>query len=58
MRVSSRCPPLTSPISDAKVLTGRQKPMTGIAMLFAESLTLSERARAWTREQAECGRRP
>lgn len=28
--------PLANPISDAKVLTGRQKPMTEIAMLFAE----------------------
>ncbi|MFZ2989053.1 L-talarate/galactarate dehydratase [Ideonella sp.] len=28
--------PLAHPISDAKVLTGRQKPMTEIAMLFAE----------------------
>jgi L-talarate/galactarate dehydratase len=36
LRVSS-CPlPLATPISDAKVLTGRQKPMTEIAMLFAE----------------------
>lgn len=28
--------PLASPISDAKVLTGRQKPLTEIAFLFAE----------------------
>lgn len=28
--------PLATPISDAKVLTGRQKPMTEIAILFAE----------------------
>ena len=28
--------PLATPISDAKVLTGRQKPMTEIAFLFAE----------------------
>ncbi|MFL6663971.1 MAG: L-talarate/galactarate dehydratase [Rhizobacter sp.] len=28
--------PLAAPISDAKVLTGRQKPMTEIAFLFAE----------------------
>ncbi len=28
--------PLHSPISDAKVLTGRQKPMTEVAFLFAE----------------------
>src|SRR6187200_661493 len=28
--------PLARPISDAKVLTGRQKPMTQIAFLFAE----------------------
>jgi L-alanine-DL-glutamate epimerase-like enolase superfamily enzyme len=28
--------PLKSPISDAKVLTGRQKPLTEVALLFAE----------------------
>ncbi len=31
--------PLQAPISDAKVLTGRQKPMTEIAFLFAEVAT-------------------
>ncbi|WP_258937843.1 MULTISPECIES: L-talarate/galactarate dehydratase [Prauserella salsuginis group] len=31
--------PLHSPISDAKVLTGRQKPLTEIAFLFAEITT-------------------
>ena len=31
--------PLAAPISDAKVLTGRQKPMTEIAFLFAEIAT-------------------
>jgi L-alanine-DL-glutamate epimerase-like enolase superfamily enzyme len=31
--------PLKTPISDAKVLTGRQKPMTEIAFLFAEVQT-------------------
>lgn len=36
LRVSSCYLPLATPISDAKVLTGRQKPMTEIAMLFAE----------------------
>ena len=36
VRVSSTFLPLANPISDAKVLTGRQKPMTEIAMLFAE----------------------
>ena len=36
VRVSSVYLPLKNPISDAKVLTGRQKPMTEIAMLFAE----------------------
>ena len=39
MRVSSCYLPLATPISDAKVLTGRQKPMTEIAMLFAEVQT-------------------
>jgi L-alanine-DL-glutamate epimerase-like enolase superfamily enzyme len=33
--------PLANPISDAKVLTGRQKPMTEIAMLFVEIETAS-----------------
>ncbi|MEU6704426.1 L-talarate/galactarate dehydratase [Streptomyces wuyuanensis] len=28
--------PLSTPISDAKVLTGRQKPLTAVAFLFAE----------------------
>lgn len=36
LRLSSCYLPLATPISDAKVLTGRQKPMTEIAMLFAE----------------------
>ena len=36
LRLSSVILPLATPISDAKVLTGRQKPMTEIAMLFAE----------------------
>jgi L-alanine-DL-glutamate epimerase-like enolase superfamily enzyme len=31
--------PLARPISDAKVLTGRQKPLTEVALLFAEVLT-------------------
>jgi L-alanine-DL-glutamate epimerase-like enolase superfamily enzyme len=39
LRVSSCILPLATPISDAKVLTGRQKPMTEIAMLFAEART-------------------
>jgi L-talarate/galactarate dehydratase len=36
VRVSSCYLPLQNPISDAKVLTGRQKPMTEVAILFAE----------------------
>ncbi|MEH3086608.1 MAG: mandelate racemase/muconate lactonizing enzyme family protein [Xylophilus ampelinus] len=36
IRLSSCYLPLATPISDAKVLTGRQKPMTEIAILFAE----------------------
>ncbi|MET0963639.1 MAG: mandelate racemase/muconate lactonizing enzyme family protein [Noviherbaspirillum sp.] len=36
VRVSSCYLPLANPISDAKVLTGRQKPMTEIVILFAE----------------------
>src|SRR5215210_2254704 len=39
VRVSSCYLPLAAPISDAKVLTGRQKPMTEIAFLFAEIST-------------------
>ena len=37
--LSSVVLPLATPISDAKVLTGRQKPMTEIALLFAEVQT-------------------
>jgi len=36
VRLSSTYLPLAQPISDAKVLTGRQKPMTEVAMLFVE----------------------
>jgi L-alanine-DL-glutamate epimerase-like enolase superfamily enzyme len=39
VRVSSCVLPLATPISDAKVLTGRQKPMTEVVMLFAEVQT-------------------
>ena len=39
LRISSCYLPLATPISDAKVLTGRQKPMTEIAMLFVEIKT-------------------
>lgn len=39
IRISSCYLPLAMPISDAKVLTGRQKPMTEIAMLFVEIAT-------------------
>lgn len=31
--------PLATPVSDAKVLTGRQKPLTEVAMIFAEIAT-------------------
>lgn len=41
VRVASVTLPLANPISDAKVLTGRQKPMTEIAMLFTEIETAS-----------------
>ena len=37
--LSSVILPLATPISDAKVLTGRQRPMTEIAFLFAEIRT-------------------
>ena len=36
IRISSCYLPLATPISDAKVLTGRQKPMTEVAILFVE----------------------
>ncbi|HSV82810.1 MAG TPA: mandelate racemase/muconate lactonizing enzyme family protein [Ramlibacter sp.] len=36
LRLSSCALPLAQPISDAKVLTGRQKPMTEVALLFVE----------------------
>lgn len=39
IRLSSVLLPLKTPVSDAKVLTGRQKPMTEVAMLFAELTT-------------------
>ena len=39
VRVSSCTLPLATPISDAKVLTGRQKPMTEVALLIAEVQT-------------------
>ncbi|MFC4564132.1 mandelate racemase/muconate lactonizing enzyme family protein [Nocardiopsis mangrovi] len=41
VRISSVILPLAVPISDAKVLTGRQRPMTEVAMLFAEITTES-----------------
>ena len=39
IRLSSVHLPLATPISDAKVLTGRQRPMTEVAFLFAEIAT-------------------
>lgn len=39
VRVSLAFLPLKTPISDAKVFTGRQKPLTEVAMLFAEIIT-------------------
>ncbi|GAA0462918.1 L-talarate/galactarate dehydratase [Streptomyces olivaceiscleroticus] len=36
IKLSSVTLPLATPISDAKVLTGRQKPMTEVAFLFVE----------------------
>lgn len=36
--------PLAMPVSDAKVLTGRQKPMTEIAFIFARSPRKAARA--------------
>ncbi|GAA1693342.1 mandelate racemase/muconate lactonizing enzyme family protein [Kribbella yunnanensis] len=42
VRLSSVVLPLERPISDAKVLTGRQRPMTEIVLLFAEISTAQE----------------
>jgi L-alanine-DL-glutamate epimerase-like enolase superfamily enzyme len=42
-RIASVTLPLSTPISDAKVLTGRQSPMTEVAMLFAEITTAEGR---------------
>src|SRR5215213_4340564 len=39
VKLSTVTLPLETPISDAKVLTGRQKPMTEIVLLFAEITT-------------------
>ena len=39
VKLSTLTLPLDTPISDAKVLTGRQKPMTEIVLLFAEIST-------------------
>ncbi|WP_399067537.1 L-talarate/galactarate dehydratase [Streptomyces winkii] len=39
IRLSSVRLPLDTPVSDAKVLTGRQRPMTEVALLFAEIAT-------------------
>ena len=36
VKVSYAVLPLAQPVSDAKVLTGRQKPLTEIAFVFAE----------------------
>jgi L-alanine-DL-glutamate epimerase-like enolase superfamily enzyme len=43
VKLSSVVLPLEQPISDAKVLTGRQKPMTEIVFLFAEIATTDDR---------------
>lgn len=39
VKLSTATLPLATPISDAKVFTGRQKPMTEVVFLFAEILT-------------------
>ena len=39
VKLSTARLPLAVPISDAKVFTGRQKPMTEVAFLFAEITT-------------------
>jgi L-talarate/galactarate dehydratase len=42
VRLSSVVLPLDQPVSDAKVLTGRQRPMTEIVFLFAEIATVQD----------------
>ncbi|MFQ6396442.1 L-talarate/galactarate dehydratase [Nocardia sp. KC 131] len=44
VKLSSIVLPLNNPISDAKVLTGRQKPMTEVVFLFAEISTAAGHA--------------
>ena len=39
LKVSALTLPLSTPISDAKVLTGQQKPMTEVAFLLVEVTT-------------------
>ncbi|RAN78805.1 enolase [Bacillus sp. SRB_336] len=39
VKLSTATLPLATPISDAKVFTGRQKPMTEVVFLFAEIIT-------------------
>src|SRR5215467_11674898 len=39
VQVSLAFLPLATPVSDAKVLTGRQKPLTEVAIIFAEIRT-------------------
>lgn len=39
VRISLAFLPLAAPVSDAKVLTGRQKPLTEVAIIFAEITT-------------------
>lgn len=41
IKLSSIYLPLKTPISDAKVLTGRQRPLTEVAFLFVEIETTS-----------------
>ena len=56
VKLSTLTLPLDTPISDAKVLTGRQKPMTEIVLLFAEITT--EAGHGWNRLQLlQTGRR-
>lgn len=39
VKISLSFLPLATPVSDAKVLTGRQKPLTEVAIIFAEIRT-------------------
>ena len=56
VKLSTITLPLDTPISDAKVLTGRQKPMTEIVFLFAEISTQDGHEAPGQHRPDRCGR--